>query len=327
MTSEGNQQRVTYEVSIPAESEDQLLALKGLAKVYEWGLRERPVEGTPIPIYSDEIISRHSLLEASNDLFGSDRYGITAYTLLERQRREATMITWNFHNKPEVYASSVNSGRSKYLPEVIAYTSDTKEEIKEKLLAAANASYLPFDFESDEVIYRGNTKKPGVKPLREIRRARLANYMTGRGLKGHELQGLLGKAFDVLNNVAGTAEPKATEPYNPEQFMQIKKMEAWAKDKGVTVSMLGTIKNKLGRALMYQVETGKPAEGGEVIVEEYLDANRDYIIDLSGREAISTASLVGLSNVLRTNSKSGSFLASIPRLLEEDRRQVASSQT
>jgi hypothetical protein len=319
LNNEQASQRI-YEVVIPEQDAAQRTALFGLASTFNWGIREL-TNAPPIPefITTNDDVTRSTLLTTSQELFGSERYGETALSILERMRKSFTVIPLGTGNN--LYAVNIDGDRHVLPIKPVAHKMASPQKIGQSLLEAMDAQCPPFNLEVDEIHTFSGGMRLGVLPAGEAQRTKLARFMKFYSYDRHELTGLLGKAFDVLNHVAGTAEPHATETYDPEDFLRYEDFRIWARERGATTAVLAETNRRLRHAIIQQIWDGRASKtyGGEVVVEEFLDAKPIYI-KLSGDEAVAIKSFVQIGS-LKGNprtAKTSPFLRSIPELLKKD---------
>lgn len=143
----------------------------------------------------------------------------------------------------------------------------------------------------------------------DVDQGRLARYVQVKGYDGHWLHGSLGKSFDVMNVVAGVVRPAELGSSSAEtNFMTRGDLLSKIRESGIGSHSRQIIRNKLQGGLLHQVETGRPAETGEIILEGRFSYRRRNDVRY---EEIAVSSLVALADTFRNGSQAKGFLQSL----------------
>lgn len=302
-----------FEVGLPADDPSQLIALMGLASAFHWRVREVPGE---YKHGGSELVSLPDLRRVSTELYETDRYGQAAHDLLEHYKHDyrGTIAVRNLEVVFEGLFRVLGTHQGFIAPggtadgEVVNQARSILEGIHPPCVFGFQRATDRYDFEKN--LFK-------VIPL-HVPRERLADFLLTNGLDGHELHGLLGKALDLLNSVAGIAQPKSTEAYGPEDFISVNDLVALAKEHDVTYDSMRSVKDRIMWALVHQMRTGKPDDkwGGEVVIEGNYDATEWYSSKL-GPVLVAIDSLVQLGETAPRRSRSKDFLTNLPEFARQ----------
>ncbi|HSH18284.1 MAG TPA: hypothetical protein VK978_02790 [Candidatus Saccharimonadales bacterium] len=308
---------VSYEVSFPADAPQHRVALEGLAQAYGWSIRQTPPPAAESAIEDDALVTETDMRAVSAELFGKEHYGDTAYSIIRRVKEQ--------YGRLSIVASggSVRFEPAYGMPElgsrVIAAANADEEEIKQSACQILEDTGPPFNFDfvrTEKQSWSYEAFLCDIAPL-TVTKQRLAAFTVRRGYVDHELHGTLGKALDVMNVVAGSAAARLVDEVNATHYVQSADVIRLARGQGKSLSVVETVTNKIIRAVIAQVRTGKPLppeEGGELVTEGRYDATARFR-DEELPELLALDSLVRLGKTIRSNSKAGPFLQNLPQLL------------
>jgi hypothetical protein len=301
----------TYEVTIPADQNEQLLALTGLAGALGWDLRQVTPPGS-----DGEIVHAGVFYDTSKELFGSGHYGETAASIVQE---DANRVRGSIEVRDGriQFDSSYWNPRRGLGDHTLAPLGTSRADLMELAVKRFDQRNFPVNIGFTEAHNRYDFEKKilDIVPL-EITREKLARFIESRDLHEHELHGLIGKALDVLNVVAGIAEPRSTEPYVEGDFISMKQLGALAREHGVSSTSMKSLQSRLAYALIDQFRTGRPQDkvGREIVVEGSYDATQWYSSKL-GSLSVGLTSLVHLAETASTRAKYPAFLKEVPQLV------------
>ena len=289
-------------VDVPYDKPDQLAALQGLSNSFGWSLRELDEQAAGNPIDAAKI-TQHELIGISRNLWGVTDYGRIAIGILDSEKDMANGISLYIQDG-RISVGSHLAFRGSTLDR---FTGDggipieDGEPVGSRMIdILKNHNSFPFDLSVKMDAKREDTYRVSAET---ITRSSLAAYLQDRGYNDHRLTAGFGRAFDVLNVAAGTAEPKVTDTLVPEEFLPINKLFEMAAEEGLSRGVQSTMASKIlsphWGVLMEQVKTGTPPSTGEVAIEasSYKAIwSGDMVMDLTmGKLQIAWGSLANIA--------------------------------
>lgn len=229
-------------------------------------------------------IATESLLEISNDLWGSAVYGQTAISVLDVWRVDQS--TWAEHT---------------FLFGDRAYT---QQEMAELALDKWDDTRLPYE---PVLVHNG----PGFVYARAgaLSRLRLADFSRRQGYDAHNFHGTLGKTFDVLAVASGVKKAKDVGAAHVEtEFITSKQLHAHLRAVELSRYYRDEINSELRSSIGTAVWHSRTPKFGEVIFEGSI-GKPGTMNDTFEQVAIS--SLVALAHSLPENRPTAQALLSL----------------
>ncbi|MGH7234392.1 MAG: hypothetical protein ACREF7_03030, partial [Candidatus Saccharimonadales bacterium] len=305
--SERPEQFTTLEITVPRDEPEHAIALTGIANAYGFKIRERVSLASDL-VRSDTpqsaIIDPADFLSISEDLFGTQNYGLTAQSFLNVEREIIAMDDIYSHESRDGQSTVVNSGQHAYLLphnmdesryKLVEYIGKTRNDLEARLTEEAFAKLWPrttYPFTAPKIERAPDSEKYSkwVARVDDVTRDRLAHYLRSHSFDKRLIPGALGKAMDVLNLRAGLVEADdINAKWNSEpisRFVDYEALRKAAKDEGLTRHAKDAISREIGSSLYTMARDGViPIYHPEVIVEgdvrlvcdPYFNVRFDYI--------------------------------------------------
>jgi hypothetical protein len=305
----------TYEIAVADGSVEQV-ALLGLARALNLQVNQvEPGDNVTRPLETDEEITAARLSGISVRLFDDPMYGNTAGSILARVSDDYDRLAIIYDQRNRKFSLT----DSRFFTRNTGSLGTERNAAVEAAYAVIKDSAPPFDFEIVLNDTRGSEfeyHQPFRVESGRMTSTRLAGHLATRGLNRHELSGSLGKALDVLNDAAGTSDPRSREVADDEPFVSLRAVSILAAQANLSDSVISMIKHKLTLGVRRQIETGRqdPALDGEIVIDGPFDANAYRMF--SPYVLIAVRSLVGLTKDYPYNTAGAKFLKRLPELLQ-----------
>jgi hypothetical protein len=304
-----------FEVVMPNPSDEQRIALMGLAQAYGWIIDEsNNLSAHETLDQKNEVITDEDILAASLEIFGNTEDGQNAINILEQLREYfghmEVIKDWQGYQINKLGHVRANSAFKK-----LGGHNQSPQAIRAKAERRINQQQLPFPV----VCYIPKiprTKSTALSfEIGEIDKLHLVNYLAGLDHKNQSLSGTVGRAIDVLRAAAG--EPSALKKQDLRddemEFINVNNLGAMAKDYRLTDNVVNVIIGKIQLALAQQIvpilhpSPTLPSivfEGGLVIVGGSLQPQK-----------IAIDSLPAIAAMYKQKTHTKMFLEEAPRII------------
>lgn len=299
---------ITYEVTIPTGEADQIAALQGLRRTFDWNLRAR----TTLPGDLDRsdttrpwVIEEENFLGISQQVWEVDTYGRNA---VDQLRYEAIKLNWKMGVLWRNGFNNADENNPRYrLDEIDVLSAQlSPAQMRSRAQEVWNMQRFPFELDHDEIsdrVPRGLNLRPGP-----VTRDRLADYVRAHGYDRHELHGALGKTLDLFGIAAGVVNVGDIQPDgNDADFIEDTELQALMEAQ-ISRAARQRIRSLINDHLEAQFDKGSPVNDYEIIVEGLTTRRNNHPWYWMTYERIATASLRSLTSRYTRDSQGRRFL-------------------
>lgn len=268
-----SEEYVTLQVTARADSAD-LELLRRMATTLDLSVTLRRASAAEVvelsPPESWQICRTH-FLDASYRLWNSDVYGLSAFDYLARYRR--TVSVWQNGDVSGPIPQRLRSVRVAGAPLIPAVDPRPQrcnlpdDALLERGRLLWSHYHLPFTLTTSFREAASPRGRELILSSGELSQEGLADFVTHKGYDRHTLRGTIGKMFDALRVVGGTAadgeieeRDAATEFVSRDDFTAMM-------DRHLSGKARGELSQRIESAIDTQLASGRPYEHGEVIIE------------------------------------------------------------
>lgn len=271
--SDPSEQYVTLQVTASADSPD-LALLRKLAATLDLSVTQRLASTAEVEILSPPEswqLGRSHFLDASYRLWNSDVYGLSAFDYLARYRR--TISVWQNGDVSGPIPRQLRSVKVAGAPLIPAVDPRPPrcnlpdDALLERGRMLWLHYHLPFRLTASFREAASHQGRELVLASGEMSQEGLADFVVHKGYDRHTLRGTIGKMFDALRIVGGTATDDEIEARAaPTEFIARDELTAMM-EYHLSGKARSELSQRIETAIDAQLASGRPYEHGEVIIE------------------------------------------------------------